>query len=238
MSTPEPNTIQRRFMSLLEPMAHYHQHRVEGMEHIPREGGFMLLANHSFATYDSFLLGMAVYKATGRPPVGLGDDSIFKVPFLKDWALEAGLHPANPENAVALLEAGEMVFLAPGGMWEAVRPSSQKYRVRWDSRMGFARLAMRAQVPILIAACPEADDIYTLYDNPFTEKVYRRFKLPFAVARGVGPTPIPRKVPLVHYIAPPIRPPALEDGDEEAQIRAFRDQVMGQMNELLFRNSP
>lgn len=238
MSTPQPNAIQRRLMALLEPLAQYHQHRVEGMEHIPPTGGFMLICHHSFATYDGFLLGMAVYKATGRPPAGLGDDSIFKVPFLRSWAREAGMHPASPETAERLLAEGEMVFLAPGGMWEALRPSSEKYRVRWDNRLGFARLALRAQVPIVLAACPEADDIYTLYESALTERVYQKAKLPFALARGIGPTPLPRKVPLSHHIAPPIYPPALKPGEEEEQTRSFRDQVMGQMNEMLFRHAP
>ena len=99
---------------------------------------------------------------------------------------------------------------------------------------------MQAQVPIVIAACPRGDDIYTVYDNPLTERVYRRFKLPFAVARGVGPTLIPNKIPLTHYIPKAIQPPEAPTDPEafEKAARIFRDQVMGQMNELLFRYAP
>ena len=125
-------------------------------------------------------------------------------------------------------------MLSPGGMRESLRPSTQRYRISWEGRLGFARLAIRAQVPVILAACPAADDIYTVYENPLTELVYQRFKWPLPIAHGLGPTALPRPIKLTHYLSHPIAPPPLQgEGANEELVTAYHAKLVHEMGKLL-----
>ncbi len=228
----EPAAI-ARFRALLRPLRRYHQHRVVGLEHLPAAGGFLLALNHSMATYDAFMLGLAIHEATGRLPTGLGDNLIFKLPGLADAARRAGIRPASPAHGIELLRQGEVVMVAPGGMREALRPSSERYTVRWERRRGFVRLALLAQVPIVLVGCRAADDMFTVYENRLTKLVYRRWRLPLPIVRGLGPSLVPRPVRLVHRIAPPVVPPVLDVAATDAQVDALHARVSDVMRGLL-----
>ena len=211
----------------------FHDHSIEGVEHLPRTGGALLVFNHSLATYDTFMLATALYEQTGRLATGLGDDLIFRMPWLKRLAREAGIMPASPDNGLQMLRDGHLVGVAPGGMREALRPSSERYSVRWDRRRGFIRLAIRAGAPLVLAACPAADDMFTVYENRLTKVAYIRWRVPVPLIRGWRPTLVPRPVELVHYLAPPIWPPEYDELRFEQQVDALHAEVVGQMERML-----
>lgn len=218
---------------MLMPLKGYHRYRAEGLEHVPRSGPVLMVVSHSLATYDAFLLGMAIHDATGRLPRGLGDDLIFKTPWLADRAYEVGIRPASPKAGHQILEEGHLLGVAPGGMREALRPADERYRVRWSSRKGFIRLALETGAPILLAACAGADDVYTVYESRLTKLSYKYLKVPVPVIRGWGPTLLPRPVSLVHHIAPVIQPPPLEADRFEEQVDELHAQVVKEMNRLM-----
>ncbi len=225
------------WLRLLEPVRRYHRHEVEGLEHIPTEGPALLVIHHSLATYDGFLFAMKLYEATGRVPTALGDDLIFRTPWLKKLAWDTGIRPASPKAGYDLLKEGRLMFVSPGGMWESLRPSEEARSIRWDGRYGFCRLALRAQVPLVMIACPAADDIYSVKKSAITDRLYRHFRIPLPIARGVGPTPIPRPVRLTHHVAPAVQPPEHDPVNEDAQVQALRDRCAVTMMTLLAAQS-
>ena len=236
--TPDP-LITDGAIRVMEPvlrrMRRYHRHRVVGLEHVPRQGGGLICVNHSLATYDGFLIGGAVWEATGRLPVALGDDMIFRTPVLKEWAWDAGIRPASPTAGLDLLRDGHLMFLAPGGMWESLRPSREARTVRWSNRKGFCRLVLKAQVPLILGACPAADDIFRVRASRVTDLVYKRLKAPMPLFRGVGLSPLPRPVALTHYVAPPIVPPPYDPACEREQVEELHRTACRVMGELLAR---
>jgi len=225
----------RRARRVLEPLARYHRFSAEGLENVPRVGPALLVVHHSFATYDGFLLGGAIYDATGRIPSALGDNRIFQVPGLAGAARALGLVPGSPEAGEQLLREGEILAVAPGGMWESLRPRGERRQSRWGTRRGFVRLALRAGVPIVVAACPAADAIYTLYPSHLTDRAYARWHWPVPVLRGVGPTLVPRPVRLTGYFAPPIAPPLYDPAREDEQVEALYSEAQRRMSDLLTR---
>ena len=236
--TGNPQTLIRpevmdRWLRLLAPVRRYHRHRVEGMERVPLEGPAILVIHHSLATYDGFLFAASVYESTGRVPTALGDDLLFRTPGLKHLAWDTGIRPASPKAGADLLRSGQLMFVSPGGMWESLRPTEEARTLRWGQRLGFCRLALRTQVPLVMVACPAADDIYTVKKSRFTDQIYRRLRVPFPIARGVGPTPIPRPVRLTHYVSEPVRPDSHDPANEEQQVRALRAQCERAMMALL-----
>jgi 1-acyl-sn-glycerol-3-phosphate acyltransferase len=229
-----PTTL-RRARRILAPLARYHRFTVEGLENLPLTGPVLLAVHHSLATYDGFLIGSAIYEGTGRLPRGLGDDRIFQIPGLGALARDIGIVPASPEAGERLLREGHVLGVAPGGMWESLRPRDERRQSRWDNRKGFARLALRTGAPLVMAACPAADDLYTVYPNPLTDRVYRRVHLPVPIVRGIGPTVLPRPIKLTAYLSRPLFPPAYDPAHEEAQVDALHAEATAIMAELLGR---
>ena len=202
--------LKDRVLPILKLMQKYHQHRVIGLEHIPKNGKAILAINHSFATYDISLLFAAIYNTLERIPRPLADHFFFRFPLLGDFVNNFGGEEGNRENAIRLLDENQLVAVAPGGMREALRPSYEKYQILWGKRKGFAKLSLDTGTPILLAVCPRADDIYDIFPSPFTSWAYRKFRIPLPLARGWGPSLIPRPIPLTHFISEAIYPPPIK----------------------------
>lgn len=215
----------------------YHRHDLVGVENIPANGRCLLVVNHSFATYDNGILVSKIKELTGRLVRPLGDRSLFYVPTFGKILGKTGSVPARPHIAEFLLKDEEaLVLVAPGGMREALRPSSEQYQIRWQTRKGFVRLAVQTQSPIILSACPAADELYTVYENWLTKKIYQRFRLPLVAIRGLGPSLLPRPIKLTHYLSAPIAPPQVDLNDEaaiEAAVEKWHSELCEEMQSML-----
>ena len=125
-----------------------------------------------------------------------------------------------------------MLFVSPGGV-ESLRPSEEARSVRRTTRVLSA--ALRAQVPLILIACPAADDIFTVRKSRITDAVYKHFKVPLPFAKGRRGTPVPKPIALTHYVAPPLVPPTHDPANEEAQIDALHAEACAVMQGLLNR---
>ncbi|MBI2521979.1 MAG: acyltransferase family protein [Bdellovibrio sp.] len=234
----EGNEVIDKIRQGLDLLARYHHHEVKNLDVIPKQGPVLVIINHSLATYDGFLLGKAIVEGTGRMPRGLGDDLLFDLPYLQDWCWDVGLVPASPRNALELLQRGELVALAPGGMRESLRSSKDRYKVLWQDRKGFVRLALEAQVPVILAACPMSDRIFKVYDSPWTKQIYELFHFPFPLFRGMGPTLLPRPVKLTHFLKGPFFPELRSGELPEDAVHRLHKQLIAEMETLLTSRDP
>jgi 1-acyl-sn-glycerol-3-phosphate acyltransferase len=230
--------VEQQYVSKIVPFLNvvrvYHEHEVKGMGHIPQEGAALLVMNHSLATYDIGLLFAAVYESTGRIVRPLADNLFFKIPYLSQFVQALGGVRGTQKNAKDLLRAGEIVAVAPGGMKEALRPSSDKYKLMWETRKGFVALAIEMQVPVILAMCPKADDIYNVYCNPITPWIYERYRIPLFCIRGIGPTLIPKKVQLTHFVSAPLAPPKIKKSSNiSVLIDSFHKKILTTSNGLM-----
>ena len=96
-------------------------------------------------------------------------------------------------------------------------------------------MSLETGAPIVLAACPRADDIYKVYENAVTKLIYKKLKLPFFLARGLGPTAIPRPVKLEHYLSKPIHPPKLAEDPAtfKRQLYNYHKKLMDKMNAMI-----
>lgn len=230
----DPRFLEQIFGPLYATLGRYHQYSFVGAETIPREGGVLGITSHGMATYELFLTAYAIYLATGRPVRALGDAIWFRTELLANTFGKLGMVNTGPEVARQLLEQGNIVAVAPGGVREAIRPATKRFQFDWEGRSGFARLALEARKPIMLVTCPAVDLVYTLYDNPLTKFAYHQWKLPIPVMFGVGPTLIPRPVKLTGYCHPPFMPPAIAgDRATDDEVRQYRDELAAKMNAFM-----
>lgn len=225
--------VAHRALATLRPLARYHRHKVVGLERIPTAGSAMLVMNHSLATYDILLLGAAVYQHRRRFVRTLVDRALMSVPVASEVVAALGGVNASPDAAVQLLQAGDLLGVAPGGTREALLPSRHRYELAWERRKGFARVAIRTGAPIVPVACPRADELYEVVRNPLTRFVYDTLRMPFPIAVGRFGTAIPRAIPLTHHIGEPIAPPPYVEHTFQSDVDALHAKVHGTMQALM-----
>lgn len=217
---------------LLRRLCAYHTYRVHGIEHVP-EGPGLLAFHHSLATYDSFLLAVPLMDQLGRTLRGLADRLIFRTPGLGAVFTGAGFVEGSRGACAKLLQGGALVGLAPGGMREALRPSTERYRFDWRGRLGFVRVAMTSGVPIVLAACPRADDVYTVVGNPVTRVAYRSLRVPAPFAYGRYGTAVPRPIHLWHLLSEPIVADVAPDQVRDEDVVRHHQRVVDRMSRLM-----
>jgi 1-acyl-sn-glycerol-3-phosphate acyltransferase len=72
---------------------------------------------------------------------------------------DLGLVEPSEASCLAALRAGEQLLVTPGGRREA-QPRRDFYRLRWQGRHGFARLALRTGAPIVPLAVVGGAEAY------------------------------------------------------------------------------
>ena len=207
--TQLPPFDQRAYERLLRGVSflrHWFEPTIEGLEHIPRERGALLVTNHGHFGIDLPVLLSLVLDGTGRPVRALGDRLVFAAPFFRDWAHMLGTLEGEPEIAVQLLQDDQLVLVYPGGAKEALGDPDAAYRLQWEHSRGFIRTALRAEKPILPIAGLGNEDFYVqvVSQERVRESGMGRFiskfvgdKYVFPVYMGLGPIPFPTEL---HYI--------------------------------------
>jgi len=145
---------------LLDLLTRYLRVESEGIEHIPKTGPCIIIANHSgYMGFDALMLGHQIFLKTGRVPRIIAHKLWFISPEIAVHAQKLGLVPATLANGQDVLEQGEILLLFPEGEEGNFKPSSYRYRLR-RFRRGFLRLALKTGAPIVPAVVIGAEETH------------------------------------------------------------------------------
>jgi 1-acyl-sn-glycerol-3-phosphate acyltransferase len=140
---------------------------VEGVEHVPSDGGALLVANHSGALPpDASMIAKAVREEHRRPrPVHITVEHFFKgYPGFSMLLPKVGCVPAHPANVHRLLfDEGALVLVFPEGRKGTEKLYRDRYRLRRFGRGGFVEAAMRARAPIVPIAVVGAEEAAPIF---------------------------------------------------------------------------
>jgi len=241
---PTPESM-RRAAAALAPMRWWTSPRFEGLEKIPHEGRVLLVGNHTvFGVVDVPLMVHGIHEATGRWVRGLGDHAHFRIPVWRDLLERFGTVPGTRAHCAALMRADEAVLVFPGGGREVMKRKGEAYRLLWKERIGFARLAIEHRCPIVPFAAVGAEDAYDILidgDHPLraagraiAKRVDGRADMVFPIARGFGPTPLPKPERFYFAFGEPIRTTGYaRRKDPSAAAAALRDEVRTAVEALI-----
>jgi 1-acyl-sn-glycerol-3-phosphate acyltransferase len=158
----DPAFIEERLPLLGKLVDRYFASEVRGLEHLPEEGPFLLVANHSggFLMPDVWALASAMLERFGvdRVVYPLVFDFALVVPGFGSTLRRLGAIPASVANAERALAEGAGVLVYPGGDWEAYRPWTQRNRIDFHDHHGFVKLALREGVPVIPAVSHGSHD--------------------------------------------------------------------------------
>jgi 1-acyl-sn-glycerol-3-phosphate acyltransferase len=174
---------------------------VRGVEHIPDDGGALVVANHSGTLpIDGVMTALAVldHHPAHRHLRELAADLVFTMPFVAPLARKAGHTLACSEDAERLLSGGELVAVYPEGFKGIGKPFSERYRLQRFGRGGFVASALRARAPIIPCSIVGAEEIYPMIGD--LKPLARLLGLPylpvtpfFPLFGPLGAIPLPSK---------------------------------------------
>lgn len=221
--------------ALVEGLIRYFSASLQGLEYIPRDGAALLVVNHGLNGHDGVLLGALLQREVGRLPFWLGERNLWRIPGFARLARFVDAVPGERGRAVEILRRGELVVVYPGGIHDSFKLSSQRAKLQWGRRAGFARVAMAAGVPIVPLAAHGVDDMFTVVARePWVGRALlgdRRYDLP--IAYGRWGTLVPRPVTVTVRALPPI--PTAGDPESPADVERVREAVHGALQAELDR---
>ena len=206
---------------------HWFRAEWEGLEHVPTEGGALLVANHAGAIpSDAPSIMHGIETELERPVYGLADHFFKSTPVVGTLWQRAGGVVAHQDNAYRLLrEQGQLALVFPEGSKGPGKTYNERYRLRRFGRGGFVEIAMRAGVPIIpIAVVGSEETMPILFKLPSLAKMIGAPYFPITANMALGPlgsmVPFPAKFKL--RVLPPVTFPDIEPD----QPRYSRSRIM------------
>jgi 1-acyl-sn-glycerol-3-phosphate acyltransferase len=159
--------IYKPYLGWAETMFRYHRTETSGT---PPPGPCLFVALHGagYLVVDLVLAGYWVAwrdfqrKAGPRRPMRIvaARSQIERfLPGLPAMKVVTGIIDPSEPSCLAALRGGESLLLTPGGSREA-QPHRDFYRLRWEGRYGFVRLALQTGVPIVPLAVMGGAEAY------------------------------------------------------------------------------
>ncbi|KAA1422140.1 glycerol acyltransferase [Mumia zhuanghuii] len=228
-------------MAALRPIADkWFRIEVRGAEHIPADGGALVVANHSGTVPVDALMTMLTVNDHGQRTLRLlGADLVFDLPFVGELARKMGATLACNEDAERLLADGHIVGVWPEGFKGIGKPYSERYKLQRFGRGGFVSAAMRAGVPIVPVSIVGAEEIYPLVGN--VPSLARLLGIPYVPITPffpwlgpLGLIPLPSK--WIIEFGEPVRTDAYppEAADDPMLVFNVTDQVRETIQQTLY----
>ncbi|MFI5895217.1 lysophospholipid acyltransferase family protein [Actinoplanes sp. NPDC051513] len=221
------------FQPLLRVLYHdWFRTEVYGVEHLPADGGGLVVGNHSGTlALDALMLSVAIRDRTpgGRHLRLLGADLVFRVPFLSELARKSGATVACNPDAERLMSGGQLVGVFPEGFKGIGKRFADRYKLQRFGRGGFVSAALRTGTPIVPVAIVGAEEIYPILAD--VKPLARLLGLPyfpvtptFPWLGPLGLVPLPSKW-LIQFCPPIPTAHLTEHADDPMVVYNLADQV-------------
>ncbi|ODN05145.1 Transmembrane protein [Orchesella cincta] len=177
----------------------WHGFEVVGLDNIPEDGPALIVFYHGAIPIDFYYVLSKCILFKGRLIRCVGDRFLFQVP---GWSLlmEAfKVLPGTVQSCASILKDGNVLAIAPGGVFEAQFGNSS-YQLLWKNRVGFAKVALEAKVPIIPMFTQNIREAFRSFSwgMRFWRWLYAKTHLPLVPIYGFFP------VKMKTYIGKPI----------------------------------
>jgi 1-acyl-sn-glycerol-3-phosphate acyltransferase len=223
-----------RLQDGIAPVINLSRPYVSGLDTLPADGRFLLVGNHTqFVGGEVLLIPHFVRRAIGARVRPLADRRFGEQPGLgRDLMTAYGGVVGAPETARELMRHNETILVFPGGGREIAKFKGEEYRLNWNGRSGFARIAVENGYPIVPVGLVGGDDIYKSlvtrdsvlgrFSQAVSAKLSGRADMAMPLMRGIGPTLIPRPQRMYLRFGEPIdtaKPGRISTEDWVASVR-------------------
>ena len=225
----------------IAPVINLSRPYVSGLENLPGNGRFLLVGNHTqFVGGEVLLIPHFVRRAIGTRVRPLADRRFGEQQGLgRDLMTAYGGVVGAPETARELMRHNETILVFPGGGREIAKFKGEEYRLNWNGRSGFARIAVENDYPIVPVGLVGGDDVYKSLvtrdsvlgrlSQTVSAKLTGRGDMAMPLMRGIGPTLIPRPQRMYLRFGEPIdttKPDRVATEDWVASVRKDTQQSL------------
>jgi 1-acyl-sn-glycerol-3-phosphate acyltransferase len=233
-----PELMRRQALPGVLLYKYYFRCETFDIERLP-QGAALLIANHAGQLpFDGAMLATALLLEAEPPRIAraMGEYWIPRLPFLSTGLARGGAMVGTPDNCLHMLDRGEMVMVFPEGVRGMNKLYSQRYELQRFG-LGFMRLALASQVPIVPVAIVGSDDQQVALAN--LKGVGRLLGMPalpitatFPWLGPLGLLPMPVKYRI--YFGEPLSFEG-DPSEEDATIQRKVDVVRAVIGEMLQR---
>src|SRR5262249_15306954 len=158
----------RAFLVLADVLGRYHRHQVVNLTRLRRllrsDRPVLLVGNHALDIVDPLLLLATILRKLHRVPRFIGhQNGWFNVPVLREISARLQIIPSHSrKEGGAALRGARFLMLSRGAPREAGMRSygDEPYRLKWEGRTGFLRLALATDAEVLFVAALGSDEAY------------------------------------------------------------------------------
>ncbi|XP_030024112.1 transmembrane protein 68 isoform X1 [Manduca sexta] len=201
----------------------WHGYEIRGLENIP-EGPFLIIYYHGALPIDMYYFIARMQLLRRRHIHTVADRLLFKIP---GWAtLLEGLCviPGTVQTCASVLKAGNPLAISPGGVYEA-QFGDHYYKLNWKARIGFAKVAQEAKVPIVPMFTQNVREAFRTVGwlRGVWLRVYGATRLPLAPVYGGFPVKL-----VTHLGAPLHHRPDLTPDQLQRQVATAIEELIEQ----------
>lgn len=203
----------------------WHGYEILGLENIPESGAVLVVFYHAAFPLDQLYFISRVYFEKQRAIWSVVDKFFKDAPNSKAFLEFLNLIPGDFDLCKGKLRDGEILLIAPGGVYEALF-SDDCYKTLWQERLGFAKLAMDTDVKVVPVFTKNAREAWVTMKifGSLWRKLYNKTRLPITPVYGGLP------VKLTTIVGKPI---SISDCKNPRDVK---DRIQVRMEELIARN--
>jgi 1-acyl-sn-glycerol-3-phosphate acyltransferase len=240
--TTDPYGMDLELIEVIRPFLGFMYRRwwrvtADGLEHVPREGRALMVANHSgVLPWDGAMISTAILDEHASPRVVrcLHLSWFSTLPVVAPALAAFGQVQALPENAIRLLEDEQLVCVFPEGLKGVGKLFKDRYKLARFGRGGFVQMALRTGAPLIPVAVVGAEEIYPMLAN--ARPIARLIGFPYFPITPLFPwfgllgiVPLPSKWTLVFHEPIPTDHYGPQAADDPLLVSELSEQVRGRI---------
>tara|TARA_B110000908_G_C10199939_1_gene424821 strand:- start:448 stop:1290 length:843 start_codon:yes stop_codon:yes gene_type:complete len=220
----------------------YFQPHILGLENLNKKQHALYVSNHTLLGLTDGPLYMPRlikdYDIYLRP---LADRMHKEIPLWRSIVTDYGAVEGSRANCERLMAFKQHILVFPGGTNEVCKTKGEEYKLQWQERFGFVKMAIENEYPIIPISGLGGDEIYNilfdkkeimesklgswLKDTGIADKYFKGGSIIPPIVRGVGPTLIPKPQPIFYAFGKPIDTSKYKGDASEKNLKEARKKV-------------
>lgn len=213
-----------------------------GLENLAKNKPSLYVSNHTLLGLTDGPLYMPMLMKEKdiylRP---LADKMQKNLPLWRSIVTDIGAVEGSRENCDRLMQFKQHILVFPGGTNEISKIKGEEYKLKWQERFGFVKLAIENEYPIIPISSLGGDEIYDiifdkkeimesklgtwLKNSGIADKYLRGGSIIPPIIKGFGPTLIPKPQPIFYAFGKPIDTKKYKGDSCQKNLQEVRDQT-------------
>lgn len=126
----------------------WHGYEVSGLENIPDDTPALIVYYHGAIPIDLYYFISKTFLFKNRLIHTVADRFLFQMPGWSIISEALKVIPGTVQTCSNILKENNLLAISPGGVYEA-QFGNAYYRLMWKKRIGFAKVALDAKVPVI-----------------------------------------------------------------------------------------